>query len=133
MNPAMKDIPLNDIQPLVEVPDYSIYLFAGVMIASLVLIAGGFFFILKKIRSRHSGERQKAYRRLESIDWSDPKRAAYTISSTGLRFASDNERTAKAYQNLFERLEPYKYAPKVEPIDDETIGYYRLYLEMIDV
>lgn len=126
------DIPLNDIMPLVDVPDYSIYFFIALSIVGTALALGTALFLLRKIRSRAQNERKRLYAQLVSVDFSDPKRAAYLISEIGHRFAQENERTMQAYQRLFERLEPYKYAPKVNPIDEETIGYYRLYLSIID-
>lgn len=129
----MADIPVNDIAPLAEVNDYSIYLFVGVAVVFVVLVVTIFFLASKKWRSRRLSKRALAYKKLQIIDFSDPKHAAYTISETGRLFVSDNERTERAYHNLFERLEPYKYAPNVEPINEETIGYYRLYLDIIDV
>lgn len=129
----MVDIPVNDIAPLVEVHDYSIYLFGGSVVMTIVISLSLILFIFKKWRNRRISERQRAYKSLKSIDLRDPKHAAYRISEIGRVFAHDNERTDKAYHNLFERLEPYKYAPAVEPIDQETLGYYRLYLEIIDV
>jgi len=129
----MVDIPVNDIAPLVEVHDYSIYLFGGSITIAMVTILSLILFILKKWRARHISERKLAYRAFSSIDFSDPKRAAYKISEIGRIFAHDNERTERACHNLFERLEPYKYAPEVKSINEETLGYYRLYLEIIDV
>lgn len=129
----MVDIPVNDIAPLVEVHDYSIYLFGGSIVITIVLSLSLVIFVLKKWRNRRISERKLAYKAFESIDFSDPKQAAYRISKLGRMFAHDNERTERAYHNLFDRLEPYKYAPNVESIDQETIAYYRLYLEIIDV
>lgn len=129
----MADIPVNDIAPLVEIHDYTIYLFAGSITIGIVVSLSLVFFILKKLRNRRLSERHKAYKALESISLSDPKSAAYAISRIGYFFSNDNERTHQAYHNLFERLAPYKYAPVVEAIDEETLGYYRLYLEIIDV
>lgn len=130
----MKDlnIPLNDIAPLVEIPDYSLYYFIAVVLIAVALSLALILALLKQIRKRRVNVRKERFSALSSVDFSDPKRAAYTISELGRLFASDNERTEKAYHNLFERLAPYKYAPKVEMIDEETIGYYRLYLEIID-
>ncbi len=128
----MADIPVNDIAPLVQVRDYSIYLFGGSVALAIVAAMSLLFFILKKWRSRRESERKRVYSLLSTIDLADTKHAAYTISALGRRFAADNERTERAYQNLFERLEPYKYAPKVEPFSEEVLGYYRLYLEIID-
>lgn len=133
MSARMSDIPLHDIQPLVEVPDYSIYLFGCAVLAGLAILAVVLIVLMRRWRNRRESERQRTYRQLASLDLSDPKQAAYAISRLGRFFASDSERTAKGYHNLFERLEPYKYAKTVDSIDEETLGYYRLYLEMIDV
>jgi len=131
----MKDlnIPLNDIAPLVEIPDYSLYYFIVVVIITIAVSLALILALLKQIRKRRINVRREQFKALSVIDFSAPKRAAYAISEIGRIFSHDNERTEKAYHNLFERLAPYKYAPKVEKIDEETIGYYRLYLEIIDV
>lgn len=126
------DIPLYDIKPLVNVPDYSLYFFIALSVMGSVVVVSAALFFLKKYRNRRISERKQLYTRLASIDFADPKKAAYTISEIGRRFAHDDERTHKAYQNLFARLEPYKYAQNVNEIDEETIGYYRLYLGIID-
>jgi hypothetical protein len=127
------NIPINDIAPLVEIHDYSLYYFIALLLISAALIGAGFLALLKQLRKRKRSIRKEKFNDLSTIDFSDPKRAAYTITELGRHFSSDNERTEKAYHNLFERLAPYKYAPKVEMIDEETLGYYRLYLEIIDV
>lgn len=131
----MKDlnIPLNDIAPLVEIPDYSLYYFIAVVLIAIALSVALILALLKQMRKRKVNLRRERFMALSTIDFSDPKRAAYTISELGRVFASDNERTLRAYHNLFERLTPYKYAPQVKMIDEETLGYYRLYLEIIDV
>jgi len=129
----MADIPVNDIAPLVQVHDYSIFLFAGSVTIAFVIVLTLILFVLKKWRNRQISERRELYHLLGSVDLSDSKRAAYKISELGRIFAADNERTERAYQNLFERLEAYKYAPSVEPFNEEVLGYYRLYLEIIDV
>lgn len=127
------NIPINDIAPLIEIHDYSFYYFIALVVLVVTLVAAGVLALLKQMRKRQVSIRKEMFHTLREVEFSDPKRAAYTISEIGRFFASDNERTHKAYQNLFDRLEPYKYAPRVEMIDAETIGYFRLYLEIIDV
>lgn len=127
------NIPVNDIAPLVEIPDYSLYYFVALVIVAVTVILALILALLKQMRKRKVNFRRERFMALSSVDFSDPKRAAYTISELGRVFASDNERTARAYHNLFERLAPYKYAPQVKMIDEETVGYYRLYIEIIDV
>lgn len=127
------NIPVNDIAPLVEIPDYSLYYFVALVVVAVTIILALVLALLKQMRKRKVNLRRERFMALSSVDFSDPKRAAYTISELGRVFASDNERTEKAYHNLFERLAPYKYAPQVKMIDEETVGYYRLYIEIIDV
>lgn len=127
------DIPVHDIYPLVEVSDYSLYYFVALLVIAAAVVMGTAFWLLKRVRNRRKSERRIAFEQLHALDFTDSKRAAYAISETGRIFAHDSERTAKAYENLFGRLERYKYAPHVDPIDEETVAYYRLYLEMIDV
>lgn len=127
------DIPLHDIMPLVEVPDTSIYWFSVLVVTGLVVLAIIVFAVLKWKRGRQQSTRRLHYDALKAIDLKNPKQSAYRISKEGSFFAHDNERTFNTYQNLFTRLEPYKYAPTVANIDEETLGYYHLYLEMIDV
>lgn len=132
MSQRMADIPLYDIKPLVAVPDYSFYFFIALVTITIAVAVSAVLFFVRKFRHGGQSERQQRYVQLASIDLSDPKKAAYAICEIGRYFARENERSEKAYHNLFERLEPYKYAPSVDSIDDETIGYYHLYLSIID-
>lgn len=127
------NIPLHDIMPLVEVPDTSIYWFGALVIAGLIVVSLIVFALLKYKRGRKIDERRLHFEALQTIDLKNPKASAYTISREGYFFAHDNERTLGTYHNLFTRLEPYKYAPTVAKIDEETLGYYHLYCGMIDV
>ncbi len=127
------NIPINDIAPLVEIHDYSLYYFIAVVLIGVAVSVALFLALLKQMRKCRTNQRKEQFKALSTIDLSDPKRAAYAISEIGRVFSGDNERTLRAYHNLFERLAPYKYAPKVKMIDEETLGYYRLYIEIIDV
>lgn len=129
----MVDIPLNDIHPLVDVPDTSVYYFFGLIGFGTIMLVALLFSFAKALRKKRINLRKIKYSELESIDLKNPKKAAYAISEIGRFFANDNERCHKAYENLFERLESYKYARNVDEIDPETVGYYRMYLEIIDV
>jgi hypothetical protein len=127
------DIPFYEIMPLVEVPDTSIYWFSALVVMGFLLFTSGAMWLLKRHTSKKIDERKMHYEALRGIDLKNPKQSAYIISKEGYFFAHDNERTLNTYQNLFTRLDPYKYALIVDKIDEETLGYYHLYLEMIDV
>lgn len=127
------DIPLHDIMPLLDVSEPSIYWFSAFVIFGLIFFASGVIWFLKWNRDQKINERQVHYEALQNIDFENPKQSAYTITKEGYFFAQDNGQTLAAYQNLFARLEPYKYAPTVQKIDEETLRYYYLYLEMVEI
>jgi len=134
MTPSSYDIPLHDIKPLMEVPDSSLTLVMLMTGVVALILLGAIFLLYRFLRDRKTVNLRKVhYKQLKAIDFSDPKRAAYDITEHGRLFADDSERLNEAYNNLVARLEAYKYKKTVEPVDAESISYYKIYLEMIDV
>ncbi len=128
----MKDIPLHDIKPLVEVPDYSLYfLIALGMVLLLILTLLGLWIFRVYQRSKGENLRKSYLEKLRNIDMSNAKEAAYEISYYG-RLLAEDERAVDMLENLDSRLNQYKYKKDVNPLDDETLGYYRLFLEVLD-
>lgn len=133
MKPASVDIPVHDIAPLLEIHEHSMVWFMLLVMCTVAVV----FMFFKKMRTKESpkqlNERKRRYENFIHIDVSDPKKAAYAICEQGSFFAQDNEQTKSAYKTLFESLEPYKYAPKVEPITEECLALYRGYCQMVVV
>ncbi|MEA1918748.1 MAG: hypothetical protein U9N52_02820 [Campylobacterota bacterium] len=133
--PTAPDIPLHDIKPLVEIPDYSIYYLSGVMVIVVAVLVALAFFVWKywKQKNRHTLRKEHS-KLLHEIDFSDAKSAAYAITKYGHTFSSDDSRHREAYENLISRLAPYKYKKSVDnTIDSEAKAYYDIYVGMIDV
>ena len=132
--PTSIDIPLHDIKPLVEVPDYSLYILIASVAVLLALAIGVIFFVRYMLNRKKENMRIEEFKNLENIDFSDAKQAAYDISHYGLFFRDDSPRHFEAYQNLVLRLGQYKYKKDVDKtLDNETKGYYDIYVGMIDV
>lgn len=133
MKSTSVDIPVHDIALPLEIHEYSIIWFLLISVCVLAVI----FILLKKMRSREGykevDERKLRYESLIHIDVTDAKKAAYAITQEGSFFAQDNEEILSMYSTLFERLKPYKYAPKVESIDEECLGLYQRYCQAIVV
>lgn len=131
MKSSSVDIPVHDIALPLEIHDYSIVWFLLISVCVLAVI----FIVLKKMRLREGykevDERKQRYESLTHIDVTDPKKAAYAICEEASFFAQDNEEIRSIYNTLFERLERYKYAPKVESIDEESLGLYQGYCQAI--
>jgi len=129
----MQDIPLHDIKPLVEVPDNSfmvLIIIVSIMVG-LVLITVGIW-IWKRLKKQKKINLKKIYmKKLYAIDTNHAKQAAYEISEYGRKLAStDNE--LSLLEDLDMRLEQYKYKKSVEKIDEETLGHFKVFLEVID-
>lgn len=133
MKSVSVDIPVHDIAPLLEIREYSIVWF----LVLAVCMAALSFVVLKRMllrgNSKEVNERQQHCESLMHIDMTDSKKAAYAISKEGSFFAQDNQQMQRAYKTLFDYLEPYKYAPKVEPMDEECLALYEAYCRMIVV
>ncbi len=129
----MNDIPLHDIKPLVSVPDNSLMIL--VIVVSLVLTAVliPFFIWLYKLYKKNQkvNTRKEYLEKIHNIDMSDAKTAAYEISKYGLLLA-ESERELEVLESLDKRLSVYKYKKEVEALDKETLGYYQLFLEVVD-
>jgi len=134
MTPSSYDIPLHDIQPLMEVPDSSFgFLMIVVVVVVVLLGSAGYLFYTYFKKEKKLNMRKEYFSALNKVDFKDPKQAAYQITFYGRLFSEDSERLHEAYNNLVEYLEAYKYKKSVESIDDESRSYYKIYLEMIDV
>ncbi len=129
----MQDIPLHDIKPLVDVPDNSLMIL--ITIAALIITAilvPLLIWLYKLYKKNQKVNRRKEYlEKIHAIDISDAKRAAYEISKYGFLLA-ESERELEMLESLDKRLSVYKYKKEVEALDQETLGYYQLFLEVVD-
>ncbi len=127
------DIPLNDIKPLAEIQDYTVWFFGALSILLTVLLVLAAYVLLRHWRQRRREDRRRqCLESLRHVAFDDPKAAAYAITRYGRCFAEDSPRLKEAYRNLTARLDPYKYRRTVPPLDEETLSYYRIFLGMID-
>ena len=131
----LENLPLHDIQGLVEVSDHSLLMFIALVVVTLFLVVSVLYFTWSYFSKRKRENRRKdAYKKLKNIDFSDVKQAAYEITRLGLIFKDDSERIANKYYTLLEKLESYKYRKTIDKnFDQESIAYYKNFLEMIEV
>jgi hypothetical protein len=128
------EIPIHDIKPLLEVEDYSIYYFFGLIGVAIILACGIAYLLYVWLKRRKAFNIRKEHiRLLKSVDLSDAKKAAYDITLYGATFKDDGHRQREMFKNLTDRLQDYKYKKEVDSIDNETLSYFELYKEMCDV
>lgn len=128
----MKDIPLHDIKPLVEVPDNSFMFLIIIAVVLLLVVIGVVVWIINIYKQSKRENLRKSYlEKIHQVDTDNAKEAAYEISYYG-RLLAESKRELEMLESLDARLSQYKYKKEVETLDDETLGYYRLFLEVLD-
>jgi len=131
----MPEIPLHDIKPLVEVPDYSFFYFLVLVVVGSIITLGLLFLLIKWLRSRKKFDIRKEHAKaFAKVKLSDTKKAAYALSKYGATFKNDSERHQKIYNELLDALSRYKYKKEInEKFDANTLRLIELYKGMIDV
>ena len=132
--PEVFDIPLHDIKPLIEIQEYSMYYLIGLSVMAIVVLFALLYLAFKYFANRNKFNIRKFnLNKLKDIDFSEPKKAAYEITSLGMVFKDDSDRHTRAFASLQEDLESYKYKKDVDNFNDETKRLFDLYLGMLDV
>jgi hypothetical protein len=123
---------LRDIKSLLEIPDSSYYLFWGLVIFAILLLAAVLFFAVKKyLEHRRANLAKKYLAKLHEINWSNPKESAYAATHYGRLLATD-ERRKELFAQLEPLLEQYKYKKEVDAVNDETLKKFKLYVQVAD-
>lgn len=110
---------LKDIKGLVQVEDYSLYIFIAIVFVSLVLL----YFIIKKIINykKSVSPIKKAKKELKNLDLSDSKIASYKLTKYG-KILKEEE---------FEYLEKYKYKKEVVEFSEEDLQKIKGFLNAV--
>lgn len=114
----MNDIKINDIKELVDIPDYSLYIYMFLWIIASLIIFILLFILIRYFLTRKKNKKKEYYSILKNLDLSDSKKAAYTITKYA-RLISQSDREKKLAYELIEELELYKYKKDVEPLNDD--------------
>ncbi len=123
---------LRDIKPLLDIPDNSFYFYWGLIVVAVLILLALAFFIGKKFLANRKINLAKGYvEKLKSIDWSDPKKAAYDATHYARLLATD-DRKKELFSQLEPLLEKFKYKKEVEDVDQDTINRFNLYVQVAD-
>ncbi len=128
----MNDLKIHDIKPLVEIPDYSLYIFILLVTVVSVIILSLIYFIYKIIRNKEPSLKKNSLEILKTLDLNDTKTSAYSITYHG-RVVATAPRERKLFEELTSRLEEYKYKKEINSFDEETLHQLEIFMEAIDV
>ena len=123
---------LRDIKPLLEIPDNSFYIYWGLIGFGILLGLAVLFFVLKRVWQMRRANLAKEYlASLKAIDWQDAKSSAYQATHYARLLATDARRE-KLFEQLVPLLDQYKYKKEVDAVDEETLKYYNLFVQVAD-
>jgi len=126
------ELEIRDIKPLVEIPDYSFYLFLFVISLALAVLVASIIFIVKRLKSKKQDLKKLYLQKLKDLDLSDTKNSAYLITEYG-KYLATNERAVEIYNNLLDKLSSYKYRKDVPSFDKEIEEELKLFIEVANV
>ncbi len=124
---------LKDIKPYLTNTEW---LYWGFMILSVLLlflfISIVWWAISRWLYSKKQNLRKQYLQAIKSVDWSNSKNAAYKVSYYGRLLAKD-PRSMEILSQLELMLLEYKYKKDVPNANDETLVYYDLLIQVLDV
>ena len=118
---------IRDIEPLVYVEDYSLYILLFSLFLSLSII----YFIAKSLLFKKPSIKEITLQRYKDIDFVNPKQSAYKITMYA-NILAENQKAKEIKERLLKELEKYKYKKEVPEFDDETRSLYNLFLEVVE-
>ncbi len=122
---------LRDIKPLVEIPDYSFFLYLLFIVVATTLAAVAVYLVIRLFGRKKKSRRAEILARLRSLDLADAKKTAYEITKWGRYIVTDESR-ARLYEDLVRKLTRYKYKKEVPPLDEDIKRQIQLFLRVND-
>lgn len=128
----MNEIKIHDIKPLVEINDYSLYIYMLLWILAVLFFLALIFLVYRFFKNRKNNQRKEYYKILKELDLNDSKNSAYAITKYG-RLLARNEREIKIFEELNEELEAFKYKKEVEALNSNVKIHFGRFMDIIDV
>jgi cbb3-type cytochrome oxidase subunit 3 len=133
MNNGQNQLQINDIKTIVQIPDYSIYIYYGLIILIIGFVVAFLYFIYNYFKSKRFSKEKEYFAILKSVDFSKEKQTAYDISKYG-RLLIKDERQQRLFEELYQSLEEFKYKKNIDKKIPNTIKLqHETFLESLDV
>ena len=127
-----EQIKLHDIKALSQIPDYSIFLYYGLIFLIVLVLLLLILTIFKYFNNKKPNMKKVYLKELEDIDYSESKTSAYKLTKL-IRALASSDREKKLAHEIIDELEKYKYKKEVKKIDEKIKGKISIFIGMIDV
>ncbi len=120
---------LKDIKNIVQIPDFSFYIFLSLIVVGVIVVIILSIYIFKFIKKRKQSKRKIYIQKLKNIDLNDSKKAAYMITKYA-RVLANTKESEKILEELLKELDKYKYVKNSPKMDEQSKKYLKLFLEV---
>ncbi|MEA2050561.1 MAG: hypothetical protein U9O56_07510 [Campylobacterota bacterium] len=122
---------IHDIKPLVEIPDYTIYIYYGIIILAVLFFCLIGYLIYNYFQNKNDNKYKIYLNHLSNIDFYDTKKSAYDISYYG-RYLATTQRQLRLFNELHHNLEDFKYKKTVSTeLPQDIKVQYEIFLESL--
>jgi len=126
-------IKIHDIKPIVEIPDFSIYLYYGLVFLVFLVICLIIYGIYKFFKPKVKTQEMYWYEELQKLDFNNIKQTAYDISKYG-RYLAKEERQIRLIDELTNELSSYKYKKEIPAkLTQEIKTKFTIFMDTLDV
>lgn len=126
-------IKIHDIKPIVEIPDFSVYLYYSLLFLVCVIICLIVYGIYKFFKPKPKTFEMECHEKLQSLDFTNIKQTAYDISKYG-RYLAKEERQIRLIDELTDELSSYKYKKEIpSSLSHEIKTKFNIFMDTLDV
>ena len=124
---------IHDIKPIVQIPDFSIYFYYGLIVLGVLISLSVCFWIYKIITNKKVSKEKEYFEILKNIDFDNAKETAYMISKYG-RLIAKNDSDKILMDEIYSSLEDFKYKKNIPSEIPEDIKLkYNKFMESVNV
>ena len=126
-------IKIHDIKPIVEIPDFSLYLYYGLILLVIIMICLLIYGLYKFLKPKVKTQEMYWYEELQKLDFNNIKQTAYDISKYG-RYLAKEERQIRLIDELTDELSSFKYKKEIpSELTQEIKNKFRIFMDTLDV
>ena len=126
-------IKINDIKPIVQIPDFSIYIYYSFVLLVFIIICLLIYGIYKFLQPKSKSQEMQWFEKLQHIDFKNTKQTAYDISKYG-RYLAKEERQIHLLDELTNDLSSYKYKKEIpSELTEEIKSKFNIFMGTLDV
>lgn len=123
---------LRDIKPLVQIPDFSLYVLVFVVFVAILVLVLVAMRVYSHFKNAKKSKIVVAKKALKELDFTHSKKTAYIITKYA-SYLIKNSFHQELYDELLGVMSKYKYQKEVPLISDEDREKIKTFLEACDV